>query len=70
MQRPGFWPEYVTLTFDRCILLTAGYSVSVVTGWASVNEGVDGPAVYDVVTEYLRHHGSVDLEVNQDIRIV
>ena len=31
----------------------------VVAGWGSVNEGTEGPPIWDVVTDHLRHHGTV-----------
>jgi sulfur-oxidizing protein SoxB len=31
----------------------------VVAGWASVNEGTEGPPIWDVVMDHLRHHGTV-----------
>ena len=42
----------------------------VVSGWASVNEGTEGPAIWDVVSDYLRRKGSVTVEPNQSIDIV
>lgn len=41
-----------------------------VAGWASVNEGVTGPPVYDVVADYLRQQGTVAIEPNAALRIV
>ncbi len=35
----------------------------VVTGWASVNEGTEGPAIYDVVTDYIKSQGTLTAEV-------
>ena len=42
----------------------------VVAGWASVNEGVEGPPIWDVVTEYLQARDSVRFEPNDHVRLV
>ncbi len=42
----------------------------VVSGWASVNEDVEGPPVWDVVTAWLRDRGSVDIAPNDAVTIV
>ena len=31
----------------------------VVGGWASVNEGTEGPPIWDVVTDHMRRQGTV-----------
>ncbi|MEJ1994383.1 MAG: thiosulfohydrolase SoxB [Limibacillus sp.] len=41
-----------------------------VAGWASVNEGTEGPPVYDVVTQYIEKQGSVSVPPNQSVKIV
>ena len=41
-----------------------------VAGWASVNEGTEGPPVYDVVTQYIEKQGSVSVPPNQTVKIV
>ena len=35
-----------------------------VAGWASVNEGTEGPAIWDVVESHIRKQGSVSLDPN------
>jgi sulfur-oxidizing protein SoxB len=42
----------------------------IVSGWASVNENTEGPAIWDVVSDYLRRKGSVTVEPNQAIDVV
>ena len=42
----------------------------VVSGWASVNEGTEGPPIYDVVTDYVRRVGTVTLEPNRSVEVV
>ena len=39
----------------------------VVTGWASVNEGTEGPQIWDVVADHLRKIKTVDLKPNDSV---
>ena len=41
-----------------------------VAGWASVNEGTEGPPIYDVVTAYLEKQSSVSVPENDSVKIV
>ena len=41
----------------------------VVTGWASVNEGTEGPAIWDVVEAHLKDRGTVTLKPNRAVRV-
>lgn len=41
-----------------------------VTGWASVNEGTEGPAIWDVVTEYIRKKGAVAPRETSSVKVV
>jgi len=41
----------------------------VVSGWASVNEGTQGPPVYDVVKNYIEKKKVIDIPPNQNIRV-
>jgi sulfur-oxidizing protein SoxB len=41
-----------------------------VSGWASVNEGTEGPPVYDVVARYLASVKTVRLEPNRHVRVL
>jgi len=41
-----------------------------VSGWASVNEGTEGPPVYDLLAQYIARHQVVDIPENQTVRIV
>ncbi|WP_249689811.1 thiosulfohydrolase SoxB [Stappia sp. WLB 29] len=41
----------------------------VMTGWASVNEGTEGPAIWDVVEAHLKDRGTVTLEPNRAVRV-
>jgi sulfur-oxidizing protein SoxB len=42
----------------------------VVAGWASVNEGTEGPPVWDVVENYIRRKGTVSVGENDTVKVV
>jgi sulfur-oxidizing protein SoxB len=42
----------------------------VVAGWASVNEGTEGPPIWDVVSRYIEGEKTVKIEDNPNIRIL
>jgi len=42
----------------------------VVAGWASVNEGTEGPQIWDVVENYIRRQGTVSIEPNRSVKII
>jgi len=55
-------------------LLSSGEPVDpaksyVVGGWASVNEGTEGPPIYDVVSDYIKKTGTVTVPKNQTIKV-
>ncbi len=39
----------------------------VVAGWASVNEGTEGPPIWDVVINYIKKQGTVKLKPNRSV---
>ena len=41
----------------------------VVAGWASVNEGTQGPPIYDLVSRYIQRQDSVKIDDNPNIRV-
>lgn len=41
-----------------------------VSGWASVNEGTEGPPIYDVVSDYLRKEKVVNIRPNDSVKVV
>jgi sulfur-oxidizing protein SoxB len=41
-----------------------------VAGWASVNEGTEGPPIYDLVTSYIEKQGTVSVQPNDSVKIV
>jgi sulfur-oxidizing protein SoxB len=56
-------------------LLRTGQSIDssrkyTVSGWASVNEGTEGPPVYDVVARYVTGVKTVRLEPNRQVRVL
>ena len=42
----------------------------VVSGWASVNEATEGPAIHDVVARHLRNVKTVRLEPNRHVKLL
>jgi sulfur-oxidizing protein SoxB len=42
----------------------------VVAGWASVNEGTEGPPIWEVVENHIRAQGTVTLEPNNTVDVV
>lgn len=42
----------------------------VVTGWASVNEGTEGPAIWDVVEAHLATRKTVTIEPNRSVQVI
>ncbi len=42
----------------------------VVAGWASVNEGTEGPQIWDVVESHIRKLGTVTVEPNNSVKVV
>lgn len=42
----------------------------VVAGWASVNEGTEGPQIWDVVESHIRREGTVTVTPNNAIKVV
>ncbi|WP_095594441.1 thiosulfohydrolase SoxB [Actibacterium pelagium] len=42
----------------------------VVAGWASVNEGTEGPMIWEVVENHIRNQGTVKLDPNNSVQVV
>ena len=56
-------------------LLSTGEAIDparnyVVAGWASVNEGTEGPQIWDVVESHIRKLGTVTLDENNSVEVV
>ncbi len=61
--------------FSDMTLLRTGERIDpaktyVVAGWASVNQGTEGPAIWDVVESYIRRKGTVSVEPNTSVKVV
>lgn len=41
----------------------------VVAGWASVNEGVEGPAIYDLMEEYISEREVINIQKNDAVKL-
>ena len=41
----------------------------VVAGWASVNEGTEGPPIWDVVSKYIKRKGTIKLAPNRSVKV-
>ncbi|MET4130404.1 thiosulfohydrolase SoxB [Roseovarius sp. MBR-6] len=42
----------------------------VVAGWASVNEGTEGPQIWDVVENHIRKQGTIRLAPNDSVKVI
>ncbi|SEK76309.1 sulfate thiol esterase SoxB [Roseivivax marinus] len=56
-------------------LLSTGEAIDpsktyVVAGWASVNEGTEGPPIWEVVENHIRRQGTVSIDPNQSVDVV
>ncbi len=56
-------------------LLSTGETIDparayVVAGWASVNEGTEGPPIWDVVESHIRKQGTVTVQENNSVDVV
>jgi sulfur-oxidizing protein SoxB len=61
--------------FSDLTLLSTGEAIDparnyVVAGWASVNEGTEGPQIWDVVEAHIRKHGTITIEPNTSVQVV
>ncbi len=59
--------EMTLLRTGKAIEADKKYAVS---GWASVNEGTQGPPVWDVVMRYIEKQKTVRIELNRNIKVV
>jgi sulfur-oxidizing protein SoxB len=53
-------------------LLSTGEAIDparsyMVAGWASVNEGTEGPPIWDVVETYIRRKGTISVTPNTSV---
>lgn len=57
------------------VLLSTGEAIDpaknyVVAGWASVNEGTEGPQIWDVVGNHIRKQGTVSIQPRDNVEVV
>lgn len=60
---------------DNMTLLSTGEPIDparsyVVAGWASVNEGTEGPQIWDVVESHIRKQGTVRVQDNNSVDVI
>jgi sulfur-oxidizing protein SoxB len=41
-----------------------------VAGWASVNEGTEGPMIWNVVEDYIARKGTVTIDPNTSVQVI
>ena len=61
--------------FSDMTLLKTGERIDpaktyVVAGWASVNQGTEGPPIWDVVESYIRRKGTVRVAPNTSVKVI
>lgn len=59
--------EMTMLSTGESIDASKTYTVG---GWASVNEGTQGPPVFDLVSDYIRKKKVIDIQPNNSIKVV
>ena len=42
----------------------------IVAGWASVNEGTEGPKIWDLVENYIRKQGIISVTSNSSVKVI
>ena len=62
--------RFTDLTLTKTGELIDPAKTYVVAGWASVNEGTEGPQIWDVVENYIREQGTVVVPPNDNIKII
>ncbi len=59
--------EMTLLKTGEAIDPSKGYQIA---GWASVNEGTEGPAIWDVVEAHIAKQGTISLDPNNSVKVV
>ena len=59
--------EMTLLKTGEAIDLSKTYKIA---GWASVNEGTEGPAIWDVVEAHIAKQGTISLDPNNSVTVV
>ncbi|WHZ36395.1 thiosulfohydrolase SoxB [Sagittula sp. MA-2] len=60
---------------SEMMLLKTGEAIDpaktyIVAGWASVNEGTEGPQIWDVVESHIRKQGTIKLDPNNSVEVI
>ncbi|WP_370313683.1 thiosulfohydrolase SoxB [Sagittula sp.] len=60
---------------SEMMLLKTGEAIDpaktyIVAGWASVNEGTEGPQIWDVVESHIRKQGTIKLDLNNSVEVI
>ena len=42
----------------------------VVAGWASVNEGTEGPPIWEVVARHVTSRGTIELKPRETVKVI
>ena len=63
---PGVVPGLLVGKTGEPIEASKEYTVA---GWASINEATEGPAIWDVVEEFLARNPVVTVEENQSVKV-
>lgn len=50
-------------------LIEAGKTYTV-GGWASVNEGTEGPAIYDLMEKHITSKGTINMPKNENVKVI
>ena len=58
------------MTHLRSGLPIDSYRNYIVSGWASVNEGTKGPAIYDIMTKYIGEKKIIEMPDKQTVKVV
>ena len=58
--------DMTLMASGKKISATKNYTVA---GWASVNEGTEGPPVYDLVSKYIESEGTITVNENPNIKV-
>jgi len=59
--------EMTLLKTGKKIDVAKSYTVA---GWASVNEGTEGPQIWDVVEDHIRKEGTISLKPNNSVEVI
>jgi len=67
--------EVMGSRISNMVLLRTGEPIDpnknyVVAGWASVNEGVEGPAIYDLMESYIKDRKVISMQKNDAVKVV